>query len=626
MLKMLKQKKLTALLLSAIFVFSLIAGCAQGGNTATTAPATSAPATAGTAAADGSGGAADTGAAAEATTTVVEPATDTAEAPADNAPEATTQGTITVCIASEPDTVDPQLNTSVDGAMMIHHMFEGLNKFEDDGHSNAIIAPGQAESYDRVTNADGTITYTFHLRDGIYWSDGQPVTANDFLFGLQRLVDPATAADYSYMVDGVIVNAHEILTMLNADEYEAAPDGQKPPAIYAKQPSDLAVAVVDEKTLTIITVNECPYFDELLAFPALFPTRKDLVETYGDQWATDPSTYVGNGPYKMTAWDHNSFIEASKNEHYYNLAGQIPEHIKFMLMDDQNAMLTAFKNGQLDFVNSAPIDETPQLLASGELKVNPYIGTYYVSYQVQKAPFDDERVREAFTLAIDRNHIVDNITRTGQVPATGFVPSGINDADPSGPDFRARGGSWYGVDRGDYVANCNRARDLLAEAGYPGGQGFPAVEYLYNTNDNHKAIAEALQGDWERELGVTVTLSNQDWAVFLQTRKQGNYQIARNGWIADYNDPISFLDMWVSNSGNNDAQYVNPAFDAKIFESRQATDPDTRMSILHDAEKIMEDDFMLGPIYFYTSMYLLNSDLSGLYYTPLGYYFFNHLK
>jgi oligopeptide transport system substrate-binding protein len=212
--------------------------------------------------------------------------------------------------------------------------------------------------------------------------------------------------------------------------------------------------------------------------------------------------------------------------------------------------------------------------------------------------------------------------RTGQAPADGFVPAGVRGADPSGPDFRTAMGGWYSIKPEDYAANCERARELLAEAGYPGGEGFPVVEYLYNTSESHQAVGEALQADWQRELGVTVTLANQEWGVFLETRKDGDYQIARNGWIADYNDPISFLEMWVTGGGNNDAQYSNPDFDKLIADSRAITDPNERMNVLRQAETMMMEDFMLGPIYFYTQLYMLNPQIGGMYYTPLGYFLF----
>ncbi|MDR1060360.1 MAG: peptide ABC transporter substrate-binding protein [Clostridiales bacterium] len=597
---MMKMKKLMTAALAALVALAMLAGCTgQGQNNAassTTAAAES------TQAADGGDQ--------DGATALAEGGED-AGAQASGEAGAGASDTelgfdMRMCIASEPQTIDPQLNTSVDGAIMIHHMFEGLMKWVDDGAGNAVLAEGQAESYDKAANADGTITYTFHLRDGIKWSDGQPVTAQDFVNGLQRLVNPATAADYNYIVGGIILNAQEIMD---------SADG--------KQPEDLGVAAIDEKTLTITLVNECPYFIELLAFPPLFPTRKDLIDANGDQWTFDPATYIGNGPYKLTDWEHNSYIYTAKNENYYDYGKLGPDTIRYVLMDDHNAILSAYRSGELDFIENMPVDEIPNLKESGELVIADYIGTYYASFQVQKAPFDDPRVREAFTLTIDRQNITDNITRTGEVPADGFVPSGINDANPSGDDFRTVGGGWYSINPEDYAANAERARELLADAGYPGGEGFPVVEYLYNTDSRHQAIGEALQADWQRELGVTVTLANQEWGVFLETRKEGNFQIARNGWIADYNDPISFLEMWVTGSGNNDAQYSNPAFDALIANTRSIADPAERMKALHDAEKLMQDDFMLGPIYFYTQKYMLNPEIKGMYYTPLGYFLFD---
>ncbi|MDR3120007.1 MAG: peptide ABC transporter substrate-binding protein [Clostridiales bacterium] len=624
-----RRRALLAAVLSALLLLAALAGCSGGAETTTTAAATTAAAEAATTEAATTAAEATTAAATTASDTTAAAVAQTTDA-AQTTVQIAASGSgsdfdLRLCIAAQANTIDPQLSSAMDSAVMLHHLYEGLMKWVDDGAGNAILAPGQAESYDKVENADGTITYTFHLRDGIKWSDGQPVTAQDFVNGMQRLVTPATAADYSYIVDGIIVNAHEIMNPTNADAIAATPEGQEPPAAeYSKQPQDLAVTAPDDKTLTITTVTECPYFEELLAFPPLFPTRKDVIDEHGDQWTFSPATYISNGPYKMSAWEQDSFIEMVKSENHYDYENLGPRSIRFALMADANAMYAAFNNGELDFIEQLPVDEIPKELASGRLTVVDYIGTYYVSFQVQKAPFDDARIREAFTLAIDRNHIVTNITRTGQKPASGFVPAGIRDADPSGDDFRTQGGPWYSVAEADYAANCERARTLLADAGYPGGQGFPTVEYLYNTNDNHRAIAEALQADWERELGVTVTIANQEWGVFLETRKNGEYQIARNGWIGDYNDPISFLEMWVSGSGNNDAQYRNPAFDQLILDSRTETDPAKRMQILHDAEKLMQDDFMLGPIYFYTQMYMKDPAIKGMYYTPLGYFLFNY--
>ena len=498
---------------------------------------------------------------------------------------------------------------------MTQHMFEGLMKWENSGSEvdgtdgmmdSAQITYGQAESYEKVANEDGTVTYTFKLRDDAKWSDGQPVTAGDFEYAWKRLVDPATAADYSYMLD-CVVNAQDIL------------DGKA-------DPSTLAVKAVDDKTFEVTITTDLPYFEELCAFPAMLPVRQDMIEANGDQWTFNPETYISNGAYKLSAWNHNAEIICEKNDQFYDYENLGPDTITFKLMDDQNAMLSGFKSGELDFIEDVPQAEISNLIASGDLKIVDYIGTYYACYQTQKAPFDDPRVRQAFTLAVDRTYIVNKVTQSGQVEANGFVPAGVYDAaGATGDDFRTVGGGYYAETDADYEANCEKARELLAEAGYPNGEGFPVVEYLYNTSDAHKAVAEALQYMWETVLGVKVTLNNQEWAVFLQTRKDGDYSIARNGWIADYNDPMSFLDMWLTGGGNNDAQYSSKKYDELIKKAKAATTQEERMQYMHEAEDvIIGEDWALNPLYFYTQKFMMNPEIKGAYYTPLGYFFFGY--
>ena len=573
-----KKRKLVSLLLSGALVFGLLAGCGGG----TTSTNTETPDT-------------------------QESGVPGTENPSGEAFE------MTLNIASEPQSIDPALNSAVDGAIMLSHMFEGLMRWDDSGAetvgsdgtcNNAVLAEGQAESYEKTPNEDGTVTYTFKLRDDIKWSDGKDVTAQDFVFSWQRLVSPETAADYSYMID-CVVNANEIM------------NGEK-------EPSELGVKAVDEKTFEVTITSDLPYFLEICAFPATFPVREDIVSNA--QWTYDPATYVSNGAYKMSERVTNDRIVMVPNEYYYDVDSLGPQKLTFKLMEDQNAMLNGFNTGELDFIESMPTDEVAGLLASGDLKIVDYIGTYYVCYQTQKAPFDDWRVRKAFTLAVDRNRIVTEITQTGQVEAGGYVPAGVYDAaGATGDDFRTVGGDYYDPYKEAYEANCEEARALLAEAGYPNGEGFPVVEYLYNTGDDHKSVAEALQNMWQTQLGVTVTLNNQEWATFLQTRKDGDYSIARNGWIADYNDPMSFLDMWLTGGGNNDAQYSNAEYDAKIQAAKASTDPAERMQLMHEAENIlMEEDWVVNPLYFYTQKYMLADGIQGMYYTPLGYFFFDH--
>jgi oligopeptide transport system substrate-binding protein len=510
---------------------------------------------------------------------------------------------LSFCLASEPDSIDPALNTAVDGAIMLHHNFEGLLKWVDDGNGNAMLAPGMAEDWD--ISDDGTV-YTFHLRDDILWSDGEPLTANDFEYSWKRLVNPETEADYSYMLDCVL-NGPEII-----DE-------------GTKSSDELAAVALDDTTFEVTLHTAIPYFIEIAAFPATFPVRKDMIEEHGDQWTFEPDSYISNGPYMVSEWVHNSYILMIKNPNYYDYENLGPDSLKFELMDDDNAILAAFNAGELDYTTLGyPVDEIPALLASGQLKVADYIGTYFVCFQTKQAPFDDQRVREAFSLAIDRNYIVNQISRAGEMPANGYVPSGIYDAEGPGSNFREVGGGYYSIDDADYEANCERARELLADAGYPGGEGFPIVEYLYNTHDAHRAIGEALQDMWMNELGVQVTLNNQDWQVVIQSRKKGDYEFSRHGWIGDYNDPISFIDMWVTGSGNNDAQYSNPEYDALVKVAKSSTDPAERMQAMHDAEDILVGESVVAPIYFYTNPYMVNEDLKGWYYTPLGYSFFTY--
>lgn len=520
--------------------------------------------------------------------------------------EESTEGfNLNVCVASEPQTIDPALNSSVDGAIMCNHMFEGLVKWVDDGEGNAITAPGQAESWDKVANDDGTVTYTFHLRDGIKWSDGQAVTASDFEYSWKRLANPETAADYCYMIDMV-------------KGYAEVADG-------SAEPDTLSVKAVDDTTFQVDLTYDCPYFEEIVAFPATFPVRQDMVEG-SDNWTFDTATYIGNGAYKMTEWSHNAYILMEKNENYYDYENLGPDSIKFALLDDNNAMLKGYNNDELDFIENLPVDEVATYLASGELEIGDYIGTYYVCFNTEDEVFSDPQIRKAFSLVIDRNYIVDSVTQSGEVPATGFVPAGVNDAEgASGDDFRTVGGEYYSVSEEDYEKNCEEARQILADAGYPNGEGFPTVEYLYNTDDKHKKIGEALQNMWQEQLGVTVNLDNQDWNVFLQNRKDGNYQIARNGWIADYNDPCSFLDMWYTGGGNNDAQYSRAEYDAAIDAAKATSDPAERMAAFHEAEDILiGEDNVLAPIYFYTQPYMLKDNVEGMYYTPLGYFFFGY--
>lgn len=515
---------------------------------------------------------------------------------------------LSVCLAPNPESIDPALNYTVDGAILIQHFFEGLMKWKDDGKGNAVLTSGQAESYEKTEGADGTCAYTFHLRKDIFWSDGKPVTAGDFVYSWQRLVNPDTAASYCYIAR-MVANANEIMMG------EAAPDS-------------LGVSAPDDHTFQVELTYDCPYFLELCAFPALLPVRGDIIGQYGDQWTFKPETYISNGIYKMFEWAQNDKIVAVPNEYHYDVKNLGPDSITFRFSDDAGAIYQGFKAGELSFIESVPVDEAAALLQNGTMKAVSNLGTYFLSFNAQKHPFDDPRVREAFTLAIDSEYIVKNVTQTGETPATGFVPYGIYDAGGAGSDdFRTAGGDYWSAPTSDeiYNANCDKARQLLAEAGYPDGKDFPIVEYLYNTDDRNRTIAEALQSMWATELGVTVKLTNQDWAVVVETCMNGDYDLSCGVWLADYNDPSSFLETWVSDGGNNIAHYYNPEFDAAVELAGSTSVPADRMAELHKAEDILiGQDYTLAPIFFYTYCYCADPALKGVYYNPLGFFFFGY--
>lgn len=492
---------------------------------------------------------------------------------------------LTVCVGPDPDTIDPALNSAVDGATLIIHAFEGLMTLDENG------VPVEAQAKKVEKSEDGKV-YTFTLRDDIKWSDGQPVKASDFVYAWNRAISPDTAADYAYMFEVI-------------DGYD---EGK------------LNVQAPDDKTLVVTLKSPVPYFLELCAFPTYFPVRQDIIEQHGESWAVDPATYIGNGPYKIAEWVPGSHILYEKNPNYYNYKKLGPEKIKFVLMDDDNAIKSAFETGEILFADSWPNDEIDAWRDKPEFNIAGQLGTYYVSFNVTKPPLDNPKVRKALTLAIDREWICKNIGKAGQQPAGAFVPTGLSDADPK-KEFREVGGDYYDPSGAAYEANLEEAKKLLAEAGYPNGEGFPTLTYLYNEGTGHQQIGEALQNMWKK-IGVNVTLESQEWGTFLNTRKNGDYYIARNGWLADYNDPISFLDMWITGSGNNDAQWSNKQYDELISKIKTETNTEERYKMMHQAEDIIFQESMLCPIYYYVDVYLLSQKVEGFHSSPLGYKYF----
>ena len=560
---------------------------------------------------------------------------------------------LAVCLASEPDTIDPALNSAVDGATLLAHLFSGLAKWSQDANGNLVIAPDAAEELvEGVENEDGTVTYTYTLRDGLVWSDGQPVTAGDFEFAWQRAASQELAADYGYMFE--VVDGYDDVW---ADE----------PAEDAK----LNVKAIDDKTLEVTTASAIPYWNELLAFPTYFPVREDVVEN--EAWATDPSTYVCNGMYTLAGWDHNSLITLQKNPNHPDADSVTMDTIEFYLSDDANNMLTNFKNGDWDFIDDVPTNEIAALKADypDEFKVEGQIGTYYVCWNINEnilpegstltgvdAENAKAEIRQAIGLLFDRNYIVNDVAQGGQVPASSFVAMGMT--EPDGSEFYKNAGhndgyiGYYKVDEASLEENFNAAVEVLKKYyTFDEASGkftdFPTMTYLYNTSDAHKAIGEYLQSALDA-VGITMNMENQEWATFLNTRKAGDYSIARNGWVADYNDPICFLDMWTTVSGNNDVQFgkgdhaavknysldLTPfgldtkvengtwaeTYDVLISAIKACTDPATRFAMMHVAEDMLMETGCICPIYYYTDLFMISDGVDGFFSNPLGYKYF----
>lgn len=496
---------------------------------------------------------------------------------------------LNVNVGPEPATIDPAKNSAVDGATLINHAFEGLMKLDKDNK----IVEGQAAKYE--VNKDETV-YTFTLREGIKWSDGEQVKAEDFVYAWQRLVDPKTGADYNYMID-MVKNANEIMA-------------------GKKKPKELGIKALDEKTVEVTLTTPTPYFLEVCAFPATFPVRKDIVEANADTWSTDPKTYIGNGPYVLKSWEHQSKMTYVKNENYYDLKKLGPDTINFVLMEDKNTMLSAYKNNEILFADDLPSEEIDAMKDKG-LVIEKQLGTYFLSINVKKEGLDNVKVREALSLALDRDYIVEKVAKGGQIPADSFVATGLTDADGK-TEFHENAKKWY--DAKDYKGNVEKAKKLLKEAGYENGKGLPSIELM--CNPGHEPIMEAVQNMWKENLGLNVTISSQDWNVFLETRKQGDFQVARDGWLGDYNDPVSFIDIWVTGGGNNNAQWSNKEYDKIVSEIKSTTDAKERYAKMHEAEDLLAKDMPIIPIYYYTDLYLISDKLEGMYTSPLGYKYF----
>lgn len=496
-------------------------------------------------------------------------------------------------IASEPRTIDPAINNSADGSTVIFNIFEGLARINLD---NDKPEAGIAKSWD--VSEDGK-KYTFHLRDNLKWSDGSELNAEDVKYGIMRVINPETASSYAY-------HAYSIK---NAKAYY---EGKM-------KKEDVGVTVVDENTLEIELEYPIPFFMDIISWHLLLPLKEKVVAANPQGWSQDTETIISNGPFRVKEWKHNEYILLEKNPYYWDKENVKIDQVKLVMITDGNTALTAYRTDKIDYMSNIPPIQVPQLLKSGQAQVIDQLGPYFYIFNVDKEPFDNAKVRKALSAAINRQALVQVITRGGQKPATGFLPYGIPGEDPK-KDFRSEVEPYINVN-----GNIEEAKKLMKEAGYPGGKGFPEVTLLYNTSENHKAVAEAIQAMWKKNLGIDVGLSNQEWKVFINTRKQGDYDIARHGYFSDFNDLGSLFDLWISDSPNNDAQYNSPEYDKLVLAAREEQDPVKRASLYHQAEDILMADMPVMPIYYYSTSYLLKDHVKGMHVSPLGWEFYREV-
>lgn len=498
-----------------------------------------------------------------------------------------------VQVGPSPETIDPALNSAVDSGNMIIHAFEGLLKFD---RNNSIVA-GLAEKWEQ--SSDG-LTWTFHLRPNLKWSDGSALTAEDFVYAWKRVADPETAAPYG----------HDLLNMITGFEEASKGDLDK-----------LGVEAPDANTFVVHLVSPCIYFDKIAAFAVLVPVQKATIEANGDAWIVSPETYVTCGPYYMTEFTDGAQIVFKKNPNYWDAANITFDTIVWHLIEDANTSFNAYNQNEIQLIKDVPTEEIPSLRGNGEFYVEPIMGTYYVTFNTKKAPFNNSKVREALSLAIDRKHVATTIMQGTFSAAKNFVGPGISDARP-GSSFeevtKAKYGDHFNTD--DYAADLEKAKKLLAEAGYPEGKGFPTFEYLTNDAGYHKAVAEYLQAAWG-ELGLTMNVNVQEWKTVTADRRSGNFDVARNGWVYDWDDPSNMINLLETGNGNNDGKYSSAEFDKYVNLARMSTNVEEHYNYLHEAEQVLLNDAAMAPVAYYNEFWLQKKNLKGTWHCPYGYWY-----
>lgn len=478
----------------------------------------------------------------------------------------------------EPKELDPAKATGAAEGNILENLFEGLTDLDP---YTLQPVPGNAESW--KISKDGR-TYTFKLRPDLKWSDGKALTADDYVWSWRRVLAPATASEYAY----------QLYYLKNGKAFN---EGK------IKDPAQIGVKAVDNRTLEVVLEAPTSYFLQLTAFTTLYPTPRHVIEKFPDGKWTQEKNMVSNGPFALEEWKINKHIKLIPNNNYWDRSKVTLESVYLLPIENVNTEEKSFFAGEIQSTNSVPTAKIPKYVAekSGSpakfhpYRSDPYLGVYFYRFNVTKAPMDNVKVRKALNLAIDRQLIVEKVTQGGQKPAVGFTPENTSTYKFPGtlpPSLTP-----------EALATAKR---LLAEAGYPDGKGFPKINILYNTDESHKKVALAIQQMWKKNLGIEVGLFNQEWKVYLNSVTKLDYQIARAGWIGDYPDPNTFLDLFVSNGGNNNTGWTSKTYDKLISDASKESDLAKRFEIFRKAETILLEELPVLPIYFYTRTRLIS--------------------
>ncbi|MCE5171881.1 peptide ABC transporter substrate-binding protein [Paenibacillus profundus] len=497
----------------------------------------------------------------------------TAETAAEKIPQVLT----TNLSGGEPYTLDPAFASDTTSYFIIDNLYEGLYTYDKSGK----IVEGAASKVDVSADAK---TYTFTIRDGAKWSNGDPVTAQDFEYSWKRILNPKTAA----------YDPSSLYYIKGAEEYNTGKGSAE----------DVGVTAKDEHTLVVELKAPLSIFPIIAVGHAYLPVRSTVVDK-DEKWAAESNTIVGNGPYVPQEWKHNEQITLAKNDQYWNKDAISMETIHFKMVQDATTYYQMYKTGDLDMILSLPLDTIDQEKQNKEYLSHPSFSVYTYSFNVKEKPFTNQKIRQAFAYAIDRESLTKNVTKGGETPALGYVPYGLT--NPSGKDFRDDAPEKY------YEFNAQKAKELLAEGLKEEGlTQLPPVSFKYNTADNHKKVAEALQEMFKENLGVEIRLENQEWKTYIDTFKQKNFQAARMGWEGNYLDPLGVLGHYTSSNSNNFTNWSNKEYDNLIEKSTYELDPNKRVELLQQAEKVLMDDLPIIPILFSADTALVSPKVTGI--------------